>query len=380
MKGPIILATLDYPPRKGGVATYLANFVRAMPKESVHVLAEKDGDTHVLDMQEDAPIYRRRLLWRLLRPRWLRALYWTNWLRRRDQPSMLVVSHVLPMGKVARIFRRLYGLPYVVILHGFDIALALNARGKKLFDTKKILANAEIVVANSSYTAELAATAGADKKRIMIVRPSPGIAPGIIVSLDHRKDVRRHYGLGYGFVVLSLGRLVARKGFDTLIEAVALLKQSGEEVMLFMAGDGPERKHLEHLARERGIAEHVRFAEAVADEELPTLYAACDVFAMTPRSIGPDVEGFGIVYLEAGLMGKPVIGSLSGGVPDAVAHDRTGLLVPPNDPSATADAIIRLKNDPALAARLGEAGRARATTEFDPKVQMQPLVDFLTKA
>lgn len=378
MKGTVILATLDYPPRKGGVATYLAHLVRAMPKGSMHILASKDGDTHEFDMREDAPIYRRHLLLRFFRPRWLAALYWTNWLRRKEKPSMLIVSHVLPMGKIARILRRLFGLPYVVILHGFDIALALDAKGKKLFDTKNILADAELVVANSEYTAGLAARAGVSKDRMMIVRPSPGISPETTVTPVHVKELRAHYGLGFGFVVLSLGRLVTRKGFDTLIEAIAVLRKRGEEVTLFIVGDGPEKKNLEHLAWEHGVTENVRFAGAVTDAELPALYASCDTFAMVPRSIGPDVEGFGIVYLEAGLMGKPVIGSRTGGVPDAVLDGKTGLLVPSDDPAALADAIVRLKNDPALAANLGVAGRLRAITEFDPELQMQPLIDFLT--
>ncbi len=377
--GPVILATLDYPPQKGGVATYLANLVHTMPKGSVHILAPKKGDTHVYDVHEDAPIYRRRLLSRLFRPRWLAALYWTNWLRRKDKASMLVVSHVLPMGTIARILWRICKLPYVVILHGFDIALARDAGGGKLAETKRILADASLVVANSAYTANLAVSTGAKKERTMIVRPSPGFAAGVVVSPGHIKETRAHHGLGHGFVVFSFGRLVPRKGFDTLIEATAVLRKRGIDVMLFIAGDGPDRKKLEELAWKHGVAERVRFAGAVSDGELPGLYAACDVFAMVPRSIGPDVEGFGIVYLEAGLMGKPVIGSRVGGVPDAVIDGETGLLVPPEDSIAVADAIARLRVDSLFAVRLGEQGRRRASSEFSPKVQMQPLIDFLLK-
>jgi phosphatidylinositol alpha-1,6-mannosyltransferase len=378
MKGPVIIATLEWPPRKGGIATYLANLAHAMPKGSVHVLAEKDPEAHKEDMKEETPIYRRRLIGRLLRPRWLGALYWTDWLRRKEKASLLVVSHLLPMGKVARILKQRRGLPYVVILHGMDVALCLEAGGKKLAAAKAVLADASLVVANSAFTAHLAESVGVPQGKIMVARPSPGIKEGTRVSPERARDVRAHHGLGEGFVVLALGRLVKRKGFDTLIEAAAVLRKRGAPVMLAICGDGPERKRLEHLAWKHGVAEQVRFLGRVSDAELPEVYAACDAFVMVPRSEGADVEGFGIVYLEANMMGKPVVGSRAGGVPDAIVDGKTGLLVRPGDPIAVADAIERLRGDAAFALRLGAEGRRRAHAEFGPKAQLGPLVDLLT--
>lgn len=376
MKGPVIIATLEYPPHRGGIATYLANLAHAMPRGSVQVLAEKDGDTHKEDMREEAPIYRRRLIGRVLRPRWLGALYWTDWLRRKEKAGMLVVSHILPMGQAAWLLRR--KLPYVVILHGMDIALCLEAGGKKLEVAKQVLADSSLVVANSAFTARLVGSVGVPQSKIMIVRPSPGISAGTSVSPERAKAVREHYGLGGGFVALSLGRLVKRKGFDTLIEAVAVMRKRGAAVTLAIVGDGPERKALEELAWRHGVVEQVRFLGKVSGAELPDIYAACNVFAQAPRSEGADVEGFGTVFLEANLMGKPVIGSRSGGVPDAVVDGKTGLLVAPGDSAALASAIDRIRTDAALAARLGAEGRRRAMAEFDPKAQFGPLVDFLT--
>ncbi|MEY4744188.1 MAG: hypothetical protein RL272_133 [Candidatus Parcubacteria bacterium] len=373
----VVLATLEYPPQTGGVATYLANVVACFPKGSIHVLAPEGGDTHAADMRSDAPIYRRRLLGKWVRPRWLSALYWTDWLLRKERADMLLVSHLLPMGRAARIIKKWRGIPYAVIVHGMDVALALEAGGAKRATAKAVLEDAEFVVANSAFTAHLAETAGAKKDRIMLVRPSPGFPPYMTVPQGRLEVVRQFYALGGGFRLLSVGRLVERKGFTEAIEAVALLKERGRDVSLAIVGDGPERRQLEEFAKSEGVADLVTFTGKVPDHDLPALYSLCDAFVMAPRSIGSDVEGFGIVYLEAHLMGKPVIGSRAGGVPDAVLDGKTGLLVNPGDPDAIAKAVITLMDDPALWERLGQAGRERVLHEFGWKLQAAPLVAAL---
>ncbi|HTK05510.1 MAG TPA: glycosyltransferase family 4 protein [Candidatus Eisenbacteria bacterium] len=372
----IILATLDYPPQTGGIATYLENLVACFPKGSMHVLAPetKDRTTHEADMKSEIPIYRRDLLAKWIRPRWLAALYWTNWLRKKEHADLLVVSHLLPMGQIARILKKKRGLKYAVIVHGMDVALALQAGGGKRKRAKAILADAEIVVANSMYTAGLAESAGAPKEKIMVVRPSPSFPGYLTITPEHVAETRAKYGFDPTFTLLSLGRLVARKGFAEAIEAIALLKERGRTARLVIAGDGPERKKLEKLVEAKGVADRVGFVGKVPDEDVPALFGACDAFVMAPKSIGPDVEGFGIVYLEANLMGKPVIGSRAGGVPEAVKDGETGLLVNPGDPAAIADAIVRLMDDPTYASMLGQTGRRRVMQEFDWKLQCSPFV------
>jgi phosphatidylinositol alpha-1,6-mannosyltransferase len=150
-------------------------------------------------------------------------------------------------------------------------------------------------------------------------------------------------------------------------------------VRLIIVGDGPERANLEGLAAELNLSERVKFAGAVPKEELPTYYAAADVFAMVPRS-GPDgVEGFGIVYLEANLLEKPVIGSRTGGVPDAIIDGKTGILVDAGDVNGLAEAIRTLNNQPALATSMGRRGRERVLEQFSWRRQVGPLVTALEK-
>lgn len=373
----IILATLEYPPQTGGIATYLANVVACFPEGAVHVLAPEGGETHVADMHSETPIYRRPMLGRIIRPRWLHALYWTDWLCRKEHADVLLVSHLLPMGKIARLLKRHRGIPYAVILHGMDVALALDAGGAKREQARKILSEASLVAANSAFTARLAETAGAAKDKLIVVRPSPGIPTYHTVTPERLADAKAKYGVGDGFTMLSLGRLVPRKGFADAIEAVALMKQEGKKARLIIAGDGPERQRLGKLAVRCEVDDLVSFAGKVPDEDLPGLYAACDAFVMAPRSVGADIEGFGIVYLEANLMGRPVIGSRAGGVPDAVIDGRTGILVEPGSAAAIAEAATKLMDDPALRARLGSQGRDRVIREFSWKVQAASLVERL---
>lgn len=360
----VLLITLEYPPQVGGIAEYLANLVEYLPTDKVNVLAQDVGDSHESDMASSVPVYRKHLLSRRIRPRWLPALWWADWVSRREHPTMTVVSHILPMGRVARFLKWRRGIPYVVIVHGMDVALALSGGWAKRRMAKRILRDAVLVVANSVSTARFVEGADVPKDRIMILPPSPSFPMDISVADDAVRTVQERHALRDTFSLLSVGRLVARKGFADAIRAVARLKDDGVDVRYVVVGDGPEREPLEILAKEEGIEDRVVFAGVVPKEELPAYYAATDVFVMASKSIGADMEGFGTVYLEANLLGKPVIGARAGGVPDAIAHEVSGLLVDPGDVGQLAAAIRRLKDDPALAARLGEQGYARVRKDF----------------
>jgi phosphatidylinositol alpha-1,6-mannosyltransferase len=370
---PVLLATLDYPPRRGGVASYLDNLVRCFPDGGAVVLAPEEGDTHAFDVVAPFPIYRRRLLARILRPRWLLAVQWTDWLIRKERPRHLLVSHLLPMGEVALLMRHRHGTPFSVIVHGFDAALAMTGSSLKRARARRVLHEAETVIANSGYTANLLKGLGVPEEKTIIVRPSPHFPLTATVSAETAAAWRAAFGWQKRFVLLSVCRLVARKGVSDVIRALAEFKK-GERPALVIASDGLERATLEMLAAELGVSDDVRFLGDVNHDDLMTAYAACDAFVMVPKSLGADVEGFGIVYLEAALFGKPSIGSRSGGVPEAVRHEETGLLVPPGDLAALVAALHRLRDEPDLARRLGEQGRRRVLNEFGWSRQARPLV------
>jgi len=363
---PALLITLEYPPQVGGIAVYLSKLVDHLPVGRVQVMAPARKGTHDIDMGSSAPIYRRRLVWERFRPSWLPAWFWTGWLCRKEgNPSAIVVSHLLPMGEVAYWMKLVRRIPYVVIAHGMDAALALSSGRRKRRNAQRIMRAADLVVANSEFTARLTETFGVPKDKIVIIRPCPGFPLYKNVPGAQAEEVRQRYALDGRLTVVSVGRLVDRKGFDVCLKALASLKAQGTDLRYLVIGDGPARKKLEGLAAELGLSEAVVFAGAVPDDDLAAIYTASDIFVMTPKSAAADVEGFGIVYLEAGLFSKPVIGSKTGGVPEAVLHEKTGLLVEPDSVDQLAAAIKRLADDAGLRASLGQAGRRRVLEEFN---------------
>jgi phosphatidylinositol alpha-1,6-mannosyltransferase len=183
-------------------------------------------------------------------------------------------------------------------------------------------------------------------------------------------------------VILTVGRLAERKGHDIVLRALPTVLRKFPETRYLIVGTGPEEQRLRHLAVELGVAEQVVFAGRMPDEDLPDCYAACDVFVMVSREIPAkgDVEGFGIVYLEANAQGKPVVGARSGGVADAVEDGVTGLMVDSTDPENVADAILRLLANKDWAACLGIQGRNRVRTEFSMEVLARRMQSVLANS
>jgi len=360
----LLLLTLEYPPQVGGVSTYLSDLAERYSIGTVQGLAPEIEGSHGTDMVAGPAIYRRPLEVRWLRPRWLPALYWTWLLCRRESPRMLVVSHLLNMGRVARWIRRLLGIPYTVIVHGMDVSLAMSGDRRKRVGARRILFGAALVVANSGFTAELVRSMGVPKERIEVVIPPPSLPLDLVVGAEQVEAFRQRHGLGNSFVLLSTGRLVRRKGFDICLQALAELKRSGREVRQMIVGAGPFIDELIELAQELDVVAETVFLGQVDRLELSRAFAACDAFVLVPRSLGSDVEGFGIVYLEAGIFSRPTVGSRTGGVTEAVIDGQTGLLVEPDDPTALKEAVERLIDDETLRQSLGAGGRHRVERDF----------------
>jgi phosphatidylinositol alpha-1,6-mannosyltransferase len=178
--------------------------------------------------------------------------------------------------------------------------------------------------------------------------------------------LRRQLGFEGARVVLSVSRLSAYKGHETIMRAIPLM-QSGSALRYVIVGDGPHRQSLETIAERLGIRAQIHFAGRVPDQELVLYYAMADVFALCTeeRRDETDVEGFGIVFLEASASGLPIVATNAGGIPDAVADGETGFLVPAGDPAATAIALDRLLLDDQLAAAMGARGRRRVLQHFN---------------
>lgn len=281
-------------------------------------------------------------------------------LRERPKVLQIATAHDSYIGLWLR--QRL-GIPYVVYAHGNEILAAMQSEWEK---PRQSLQQASRVLAVSRYTAKLVEKAGVNPGRIELFHPGCDIET--FQPQEPDEELRRKLlGDTDGQrMILSVGNLVSRKGHDMVIRALPRLLQTVGNVSYLIVGDGPYRSELENLASALGVRERVVFAGRMPDETLPRVYALCDVFVLASREQidSCDVEGFGIVFLEANACGKPVVGGRSGGIGDAIAEGETGFLVDSRDPDGIAEAIGRLLTDPQLAARLGEQGRERVVREF----------------
>jgi phosphatidyl-myo-inositol dimannoside synthase len=372
----VLVVTNDYPPRVGGVQQYVWNLTRNLPADRVAVLAPNWPGWQAHDGDQPFPVHRwpARFLWPT--PDLVDRI---ETLVREHEADVVLFGHGFPLPLAGRAGRAgNHATPYVVLTHGAEVWLARTPGVGAAM--RAGLAGAREVTAVSRSTA----------RSIMRLLP-PGTRPSVLYpGVDERRfspdvsgePVRRTFELDGRPVILCVSRLVPRKGQDVLIRALPMIRRLVPEATLLLVGGGPYRAVLERMASAEAPPDAVIFAGEVADEDLPSYYAACDVFAMPCRSRwgGLEVEGFGIVFLEAAAAGKPVVAGRSGGAHEAVEDETTGLLVEGREPKAVALAVAQLLADRAIADRMGAAGRARVEAAFTWERQAERLADILRRA
>lgn len=275
-----------------------------------------------------------------------------------ERPDIIIANTWSIAGTAAYALGALFKVPYCVCAHGLDVCAAASAaRDSRCM--RRVFEKAAAVIAISHFTAGLVKRAAAGAYVAVI---HPVVEPG-------RFTARGEYNpavIAGKRIILSVGRLVDSKNHETIIRALPAVIAGHPDVVYRIVGDGPRKEDLAALAAGLGLSEKVIFEGYVPDEDMPLYYQACDVFALVSRAIpvSGEVEGFGIVFLEAAACAKPVVASKSGGIPDAVRDGVTGILVEPHDEKAVSDALLRILSDADLAARLGENGRTRVEESF----------------
>lgn len=354
-----VLLTNDFPPKVGGIQSYLWELWRRIPAERVTVVTGSDPQAAGFDAQQAFRI--ERLPQRVVVPT-QRVCRATTTIVNQTGATLVVVDPALPLGLAGRRI----GLPYAVVLHGAEAAAPARLPGTKAL-LRRVLSGARLVVAAGAYAAAEARRLAGDGLSVCEVPPGVDLVRFKPLAEAARRQARVDGGLPVdGRLVLAVSRLVPRKGIDVLIRAAARLAPTRPDMVVAVAGAGRERDRLERLATASGVA--VRFLGEVPDERLPALVGCADVFAIPCRSRwgGLEQEGFGIVFLEAAACGVPQVAGASGGSAEAVADGETGFVVErPDDPLAVEAALARLLDDPDLRRGMGEAARRRAEDRFD---------------
>jgi phosphatidylinositol alpha-1,6-mannosyltransferase len=279
--------------------------------------------------------------------------------------------------------RALFGCPRRIVCaaHGRELLFnpAAACPGLDAMYThlrRTLLQQVDAFLPVSHYTAGLLHEQGVPPSRTHVV-PN-GTDPTRFRPHDGTQ-LRQHLDLTDPPLLLTVGRLVRRKGIDTVLRALPTIAQTHPDVAYVIAGTGPDRSRLERLAACLGVRDRLCFVGDIGHDRLPLYYSAADLFVMPAREDPPAVEGFGLVFLEANACGTPVIGAHTGGIPDAVADGETGLLVPPNAPDALSEAATRILTTPDLANMLGRQGRDRAVAEANWDHIVDRIYDLLTR-
>jgi phosphatidylinositol alpha-1,6-mannosyltransferase len=354
-----LLVTNDFPPKIGGIQSYLWELWRRLPAGEVTVVTSPYADADLFDREQHFRIERTREPVLLPNPVLVRRI---RRLAAEVGAQAVVIDPAVPLGLIGPKL----GLPYAAVLHGSEVTVPGRLAGAKAL-LGRVLRNASLLIAAGRYP-ELEARRALGRVAPPIVRVPPGVDTSRFVPLPpiERASARARLGLPVrGPLVLSVSRLVPRKGMDTLVEAAARLKPNHPDLTVVIAGTGRDRPRLEHVINKTSAP--VRLVGRVPGLDLPDLYACADVFALCCRTrwAGLEQEGFGIVFLEAAAAGVPSVAGDSGGSAEAVLDGETGyVLKDPSDATAAAEAIDRLISDPDLASHQGQAARHRAETEF----------------
>ncbi|MGI5129315.1 glycosyltransferase family 4 protein [Pseudonocardia sp. CA-107938] len=369
-----LLVSNDFPPRVGGIQSYLQALADRLPAGELAVYAPAWRGAAAFDASRAYPVHRHPTELMLPTPDVARR---AARLAREYGADTVWFGAAAPLGLLGPGLRRAGVDRVVASTHGHEIGWSMLPGARQAL--RRIATTADVVTVVSKHTRRRVAPACGPAAALELLRPGVDTAvfrpdPGA------RADLRHRHRLGDAPVVVCVGRLVPRKGQDVLVRALPRIRAAAPGARLLLVGDGPDRDRLRRLAADCEVAHAVVFTGNVPQDELAAHHAVADVFAMPCRTRGRglDVEGLGIAFLEAAATGVPVVAGRSGGAPETVRPGRTGAVVDGRDPVAVADTVGALLADPDRAAELGAAGRSWMAAEWTWDAAAAHLHDLLT--
>jgi phosphatidyl-myo-inositol dimannoside synthase len=357
----VLVVTNDFPPRAGGIQSFVHALAAGLPPGSVTVYAPAWPGAAEFDAAQPFPVERHPTSLMLPVPSVARR---AARLLRRDGCDTVLFGAAAPLGLLAPSLRRAGARRLVAITHGHEAGWAVLPGARSLL--RRIGDSTDTVTYLGDYTRVRVARALSPAAAARMTRLAPGVDTSAFRPGAGGAAVRERLGLGVRPVTVCVSRLVPRKGQDTLIRAWPEVLAAVPDALLLIVGGGRYRASLERLAARTGVTGSVVFAGPVPWPELPAYYDAGDVFAMPCRTRrhGLDMEGLGIVYLEASATGLPVIGGDSGNAPDAILAGETGYVVPGRSAAGLVNRLVELLTDPAGARAMGEKGMAWVDQEW----------------
>jgi phosphatidyl-myo-inositol dimannoside synthase len=367
-----LLITDTYLPRIGGRENYCHSlFTHLQDGQVVIATPDKTGNWQQFDQQCSLPIYRTD---RILSKHWFELgrpgkIKWLNTLKKICWWHQIDVVHcgvLLPDGMTGWLLNQTLGKPYIIYAYGKEILEnQLESKNRKLMEL--IINHASLVVSISQYTEDILKDFGVPEHKLRKILPGIDSNRWLTdVSLEKITQFKEKYNLGNKKVILTVARLIERKGHDQVIAAMPKILQHFPDTVYLIVGEGKDKARLENLRDQLGLENQIIFTGEVSDQDLLAYYKLGTVFAMISRQPpgSHEVEGFGIVYLEANISGLPVVAGNSGGIPDAVLDGETGYLVDPFSSEEVANAIIKLLENPQLRQEMARKGAERSIQEL----------------
>ena len=354
-------------PTKGGTAVWFAEVYRRLSGKETHIVTADVPGAAAVDAVHPNTVHRirmRRVTW--LRPESLgmyaNLFIKSLWLALTHRFTAIHAGRALPEGITAWLVARLTLHSVVIYAHGEE--LTTWGHGGKYKAMRFALRHADQVIANSEYTRDALIKMDVNPASIALIYPGVDVTrfhPGLACA-----ELRQSVGVtDAGKLILSVGRLSRRKGFDQVIQALPALIHAGLDIQYVLIGIGEDYDYLLDLARKHGVADRVHLLGHVSDDDLPRWYNACDVFIMPNREINGDTEGFGMVFIEAAACGKPAIAGQAGGTGAAVVDEVTGFRVDGTDTIAVTIALQRILENVQYAQQIGNRALTRAINQFD---------------
>jgi phosphatidylinositol alpha-1,6-mannosyltransferase len=352
----VLLVTNDFGPRAGGIETFILGLISGLPNSSLVVYTSSQPGAAEFDKQlyekHGVEVIRDRAKILLPSPRVNRR---AAKILKHYQISRVWFGAAAPLALMSGILRAAGAKHIVALTHGHELWWARILFFKSLM--KKIVKQVDYLGYLGEYTKNVLIKL--DYSEDKFVQIAPGIDTGYFSPRPKNQELMLKHRLDQKRVIVSVGRLVHRKGQDQLIEALPKVLLKHPDAVLLFVGDGPIKSMLQNSARQLGVTNSIAFTGKVSHHDLPDYISLGEIFAMPVRSrfFGLEVEGLGIVYLEASACGLPVIAGNSGGAPDAVLKDVTGLIIDGTSSDEIAEAICKLLDDPMRAKQMGQAGR-----------------------
>jgi phosphatidyl-myo-inositol dimannoside synthase len=365
----VTLLSFEFPPCNGGISRLCGEVARGLRSRGVATYIVTDARYAGRNSHFDGSIVG------VGPTRIFRECSALGRLRRRSGLGLVICGSWYPEGLLALAAG---ARPLVVFAHGLELLPTRSAWRRNAWSVlrRRVLEEADLVVANSEYTRQIA-TRSAPRAKVV----------ALPLGVDHQrfcpgdKDLaKQHFGVEGRFVVSTVSRLWAYKGHGTVLRALAALPERAKSRIIYLiAGKGPFGGELRRLAHDLGLARQVRFLDFVGEEHLPELYRASDLFVLCTResTSQQEVEGFGLVFLEAQACGTPVVGTRTGGIPEAVREGEGGWLIDQNDSAALAQIVARLADDAAPFVRAGAAARKRIERDCTWDLYMQRFLGIL---